>query len=165
MNNVQNNMPDPSKIPMLNTMPLIAPPFFNPLPQPVEPEQSKNIESLNEISGQVNQENHNEEHKKRKRATKKESDVRNFKCPQCEKSYLSYPALYTHCKQKHNTNNHSGRNRGRPKKDPNEMNADKNLYDPQTPAFFQKEGRNGNTPVEKINECALNAFKFIYESK
>ena len=164
MNNVQNNMPDPSKIPMLNTMPLIAPPFFNPLPQSVEPEQSKNIESLNEISGQVNQENHNEEHKKRKRATKKESDVRNFKCPQCEKSYLSYPALYTHCKQKHNTNNHSGRNRGRPKKDPNEMNADKNLYDPQTPAFFQKEGRNGNTPVEKINECALNAFKFIYES-
>ncbi len=164
MNNVQNNMPDPSKIPMLNTMPLIAPPFFNPLPQPVEPEQSKNIESLNEISGQVNQENHNEEHKKRKRATKKESDVRNFKCPQCEKSYLSYPALYTHCKQKHNTNNHSGRNRGRPKKDPNEMNADKNLYDPQTPAFFQKEGRNGNTPVEKINECAMNAFKFIYES-
>lgn len=164
MNNVQNNMPDPSKIPMLNTMPLIAPPFFSPVPPPVEPEQSKNIESLNEISGQVNQENHNEEHKKRKRATKKESDVRNFKCPQCDKSYLSYPALYTHCKQKHNTNNHSGRNRGRPKKDPNEMTADKNLYDPQTPAFFQKEGRNGNTPVEKINECALNAFKFIYES-
>ena len=164
MNNVQNNMPEPSKIPMLNTMPLIAPPFFSPVPPPVEPEQSKNIESLNEISGQVNQENHNEEHKKRKRATKKESDVRNFKCPQCDKSYLSYPALYTHCKQKHNTNNHSGRNRGRPKKDPNEMTADKNLYDPQTPAFFQKEGRNGNTPVEKINECALNAFKFIYES-
>ena len=164
MNNVQNNMPDPSKIPMLNTMPLIAPPFFSPVPPPVEPEQSKNIESLNEISGQVNQENHNEEHKKRKRATKKESDVRNFKCPQCDKSYLSYPALYTHCKQKHNTNNHSGRNRGRPKKDPNEMTADKNLYDPQTPAFFQKECRNGNTPVEKINECALNAFKFIYES-
>ena len=164
MNNVQNNMPDPSKIPMLNTMPLIAPPFFSPVPPPVDPEQSKNIESLNEISGQVNQENHNEEHKKRKRATKKESDVRNFKCPQCDKSYLSYPALYTHCKQKHNTNNHSGRNRGRPKKDPNEMTADKNLYDPQTPAFFQKEGRNGNTPVEKINECALNAFKFIYES-
>ena len=164
MNNVQNNMPAPSKIPMLNTMPLIAPPFFSPVPPPVEPEQSKNIESLNEISGQVNQENHNEEHKKRKRATKKESDVRNFKCPQCDKSYLSYPALYTHCKQKHNTNNHSGRNRGRPKKDPNEMTADKNLYDPQTPAFFQKEGRNGNTPVEKINECALNAFKFIYES-
>ena len=164
MNNAQNEMPDPSKITIINNIPLIAPPFFNPLPQPIDPEQSKNIESLNEISGQVNQENHNEDHKKRKRATKKESDVRNFKCPQCDKSYLSYPALYTHCKQKHNTNNHSGRNRGRPKKDANEMNADKNLYDPQTPAFFQKEGRSGNTPVEKINECALKAFKFIYEN-
>ena len=28
----------------------------------------------------------------RKRATKKESDIRNYKCSYCDKSYLSYPA-------------------------------------------------------------------------
>ena len=34
---------------------------------------------------------------------------------------LSYPALYTHIKQKHNANGHSGRGRGRPKKDTGEV--------------------------------------------
>ena len=161
MDNAQNNIPETSQIPMLSPINYSVPPFFNQIPPPNETEQSKNMESLNDVSAQINPENNNEEHKKRKRATKKESDVRNFKCPQCDKSYLSYPALYTHCKQKHNTNNHSGRNRGRPKKDPSEIASDKNLYDPQTTEFFKKEERTGETPIEKINDCTLEAFKFI----
>lgn len=100
----------------------------------------------------------------RKRATKKESDVRNYKCSFCDKSYLSYPALYTHCKQKHNTNNHSGRGRGRPKKEQSEQNFEKNKYDPLTIDYFQKEERTGNTKIEKINECARNAFNYLYEN-
>ena len=105
-------------------------------------------------------------HKKiRKRATKKESDIRNYKCTFCDKSYLSYPALYTHCKQKHNTNNHSGRNRGRPKKEQSEINSEKNRYDPMTLAYFQKEERTGNTKIENINACAMNAFKYLYQNK
>ena len=164
MDNAQNNIPETPQIPMLPPINYSVPPFFNQIPPPNETEQSKNMESLNDVSAQINPENNNEEHKKRKRATKKESDVRNFKCPQCDKSYLSYPALYTHCKQKHNTNNHSGRNRGRPKKDPSEIASDKNLYDPQTTEFFKKEERTGETPIEKINDCTLEAFKFIYET-
>ena len=105
-------------------------------------------------------------HKKiRKRATKKESDIRNYKCTFCDKSYLSYPALYTHCKQKHNTNNHSGRNRGRPKKEQSEINSEKNRYDPMTLAYFQKEERTGITKIENINECAINAFKYLYQNE
>ena len=38
---------------------------------------------------------------KRKRRTRNDDDGRNFSCG-CGKSYLSYPALYTHIKTKHN---------------------------------------------------------------
>lgn len=38
---------------------------------------------------------------KRKRRTRNDDDGRNFSCS-CGKSYLSYPALYTHIKTKHN---------------------------------------------------------------
>lgn len=55
-----------------------------------------------------------------KRRSKNEPEGRNFKCKQCERTYLSYPALYTHIKTKHNTAGsssiHTGRGRGRPKK-------------------------------------------------
>ena len=162
MDNDLNKFPALNQINSLNNF-NIPPPPANQLFPHREAEPSRNNESINDASAQLNQENNNEEHKKRKRATKKESDIRNFKCSQCDKSYLSYPALYTHCKQKHNTNNHSGRNRGRPKKEQNELVSDKNLYDPMTPAFFQKEERTGITPIENINECVKKAFMFIYE--
>ena len=49
---------------------------------------------------------------------------RNFKCSFCAKTYLSYPALYTHLKNKHAKGPdgnpvaalNAGRGRGRPKK-------------------------------------------------
>ena len=164
MDNQQNINPSSSDIPPLNNPNLPPPPFLNQMMYIPNPEPPKNMDSLNDPLSQMNQENNNEEHKKRKRATKKESDIRNFKCSQCDKSYLSYPALYTHCKQKHNTNNHSGRNRGRPKKEINESATDKVLYDPLTTAYFQRDDRIGSTPKEKINECAKNAFTFIYET-
>ena len=62
-----------------------------------------------------------DERKRTKRRSKNDNDGRNHKCPTCGKSYLSYPALYTHIKQKHNANGHSGRGRGRPKKDTGEV--------------------------------------------
>lgn len=58
-----------------------------------------------------------EDIKKVHRRSKNDVEGRNFICKLCGKSYLSYPALYTHSKQKHNTCNTSGRGRGRPKKD------------------------------------------------
>ncbi|CDW88922.1 zinc carboxypeptidase family [Stylonychia lemnae] len=61
---------------------------------------------------------------KHKRRSKNDNQGRNFKCG-CGKKYLSYPALYTHIKTKHNgqtptgTNTsqfQTGRGRGRPRK-------------------------------------------------
>ena len=67
-----------------------------------------------------------EDNKQRsKRRSKNDNVGRTYTCG-CGKSYLSYPALYTHIKQKHNgrppegTNNaqlHTGRGRGRPRKE------------------------------------------------
>jgi hypothetical protein len=39
---------------------------------------------------------------KRQRKSKKEENGRNYTCNICSKSYLSYPALYTHKRNKHN---------------------------------------------------------------
>ena len=127
----------------------------------------KNSENKNDNTN-INQEENmkdtemNNQKKIRKRAKKNESDIRNYKCSYCDKSYLSYPALYTHCKQKHNTNNHSERGRGRPKKEQVEPNMDKIRYDPLTVNYFEREDRKGNTKVEEINECVKKAFAFLY---
>lgn len=59
--------------------------------------------------------------KKRERRTKKEADERNYICG-CGKSYLSYAALYTHAKTKHEgifpegTTNLQKKKKGRKKK-------------------------------------------------
>ena len=62
-------------------------------------------------------------HKTRGRRSKNDGDGRNFTCDKCGKSYLSYPALYTHQKLKHEDNKadqNNSRGRGRPKKDTGE---------------------------------------------
>jgi len=57
---------------------------------------------------------------KGKRRSKHEQEGRNYKCHHCDKTYLSYPALYIHNKNKHKNTNEpiteNGRGRGRPKK-------------------------------------------------
>ena len=50
-----------------------------------------------------------------RRSSKNDIERRTFICRLCGKSYLSYPALYTHRKQKHNITLSSGREG--PKKD------------------------------------------------
>lgn len=52
------------------------------------------------MSEEANIERSNNDEKKKTRRTRKDEDGRNFQCP-CGKSYLSYPALYTHIKTKH----------------------------------------------------------------
>ena len=62
--------------------------------------------------------------KKQKRRSKNDVQGRDYKCTFCDKTYLSYPALYTHMKNKHAKGPdgqpliafNSGRGRGRPKK-------------------------------------------------
>lgn len=149
MDNAQNNIPETSQIPTLPHLLYTAPPFFNQIPPSNDPEQSKNIDSINDVSAQINQENNNEEHKKRKRATKKNPtfvilnvlSVINHIYPilpyilTVNKNIIRIIILVEIAEDQ--------------KKDPSEMASDKNLYDPQTPEFFKKEERTGETPLEK----------------
>jgi hypothetical protein len=105
--------------------------------------------------------NESEEGKKNKRRSKNETQGRTFICKLCEKSYLSYPALYTHCKQKHNTSNTSGRGRGRPKKD-NGDNQERLKYNPLDASYFLKENRKGTTNYDDFEKSIKDAFNELY---
>ena len=98
-----------------------------------------------------------------RRRSKNETEGRDFFCEICNKSYLSYPALYTHHKIKHETNNKNlGRGRGRPKKEQNENIIEKNRYNPINITFFAKEERTGKTSLSEINNCIESSFYEIY---
>jgi len=145
--------------------------FLNP--QPFIDPQNNNINSENLIqsappeekspTNELSDENEDNNRKQLKRRSKREVEGRNYICKICSKSYLSYPALYTHYKQKHNTNNSSGRGRGRPKKLVSEHNPEKSSYNAQNYTFFSKEERTGKTEPEKeINNCIDEAFNDLY---
>ena len=80
--------------------------------------------------------------KKQKRRSKNDVNGRDFKCTFCDKTYLSYPALYTHMKNKHAKGPdgqpliafNSGRGRGRPKK--NSLGS-RNHVEPTSGYFFR----------------------------
>ena len=135
---------------------------------------SYSLRSLDEKFNQKNEnlennEDENEEIRKDKnlkRRKKKDADGRNFECKICKKSYLSYPALYTHCKLKHNENNNSERRRGRPKKEQNENDLENKKYNPTNFTFFSKEERTGRTdPKTEINNCIDKAFSELYSKE
>ena len=114
----------------------------------IEPSNTNlNNEQLNNSSHRIASENNdqseeNEDQNKKKhlkRRSKKEAEGRNYICKICSKSYLSYPALYTHYKQKHNTNNSLGRGRGRPKKETLHSEDEKiNTIPSMRPFFLRK---------------------------
>jgi len=93
--------------------------------------------------------------KKQKRRSKNDVQGRDHKCNYCEKTYLSYPALYTHMKNKHAKGPdgqplisvNSGRGRGRPKK-----NASAGLrfshVEPSSDNFFKSNVERAGGPVE-----------------
>lgn len=98
----------------------------------------------------------------RKRAKKNESDNRAYECEDCQRTYLSFSALYTHRKAKHNIKTKKENSRGRPKKNRVEIN-NVDLDDPWKLSFFDKPERKGKTSIANINKCAKRVFKFIYE--
>ena len=97
-----------------------------------------------------------------KRKSKNDIEGRNYSCEKCNKKYLSYPALYTHIKLKHEKKSNEGRGRGRPKKEQNENIIEKNRYNPINITFFAKEERTGKTSLSEINNCIESAFYEIY---
>jgi hypothetical protein len=125
-------------------------------------EEKPQVENLDS----KNKENEDEKNQFHKRRSKADIEGRNYVCKICRKSYLSYPALYTHCKLKHNTNNSSGRSRGRPKKEQNENELEKRKYNPINYTFFSKEERTGRTdPKTEINNCIDTAFSELYSKE
>ena len=123
-------------------------------------EKDLNIENENNEINDSNSKNEYEE--KRKRRTKNDYFGRTFICKLCGKSYLSYPALYTHCKQKHNTFNSSGRGRGRPKKENGEIYSERLKYNPLDASYFLKENRKGTTNYDDFEKSIKDAFNELY---
>lgn len=84
--------------------------------------------------------------KRAKRRSKNDLHGRDFKCSFCAKTYLSYPALYTHMKTKHSTGPdgqqlllNSGRGRGRPKKNAGRVTT----INPESEDYFKTLDKGG----------------------
>jgi len=100
----------------------------------------------------------NSSRKKQKRRSKNDVNGRDHKCLYCDKTYLSYPALYTHMKNKHAKGPdgqplislNSGRGRGRPKKSSIGMSS---LVEPTKIDYFRTMDKIGG-PVEPT--CGFN---------
>ena len=101
---------------------------------------------------------------KPKRKSKNSLKGRTFICKICYKSYLSYPALYTHCKKIHNKSNDiSDRKRGRPKKYVEKSFKEKFQHNPINLTYFLKEERTGITEIYDFPNCINEAFNIIYD--
>lgn len=123
-------------------------------------------QSQNNLDGSDDSDNENENQDSTrqvgKRRSKNDNQGRDFKCKYCEKTYLSYPALYTHMKQKHSKGPDgelrnpptSGRGRGRPRKNPYQR------LDPRTEDFFKAPERDGG-PVDPLC-CFEEVFMTIF---
>jgi hypothetical protein len=100
--------------------------------------------------------------KRNRRRSKNDNDGRSYRCQNCGKAYLSYPALYTHIKTKHDLQGAgSGKGRGRPKKDIGvTLNTIKLLYNPATFDFFKHPERTGET--SNLHECLETVFNDVY---
>ena len=101
---------------------------------------------------------------KSKRRTKDDFEGRNFSCKICNKCYLSYPALYTHYKQKHHSHYISDRRRGRPKKNIENFYKERIKYNPLNLSYYLKEGRTGITEIYDFENCIKDAFNIIYNN-
>ena len=92
--------------------------------------------------------------------SKKINLERTFICKLCGKIYSSYPALYNHRKQKHNSV--KTRERGRPRKNSGETNAEKLKYNPLDSSYFLKENRIGKTNLNDFEKSINQSFNQIY---
>ena len=96
-----------------------------------------------------------DEHTKRHRRRKDEITDRQFQCPDCDKCYLSGPALTTHRKAKHGYDlNGEKKIRGRPKKEESITNPTiiaQNKYI----SFFRNETRKPPSLDQTLNEKTI----------
>ena len=119
------------------------------------------IDKNNSLLNQNRSSSTNIEKDKRQRRGKNEISERIYKCPDCDKSYLSGPALMIHRKIKHNYNKiNENKTRGRPKKDyqlENSYNIAQNKYN----SFLDNNIRKPfiNDENKDINKITLEQVK------
>ena len=113
-------------------------------------ETSKDINN-NTSKEKINSISNNEKNKRHRRGKKDTEEERKHKCPDCEKCYLSGPALVTHRKTKHGYNTEADKkSRGRPKREDQQETCYQNAlakYD----KFFNEESRKIEENEEKVN--------------
>lgn len=98
---------------------------------------------------------------KRHRRGKLESDIRDFKCPQCYRCYLSSSALKNHIRNKHDNGGNEKKGRGRPKKDFNENNF-VNVMNEKYQKFFNDSQRKKIVDKDNKNEINISFIKSIF---
>ena len=111
----------------------------------------------------------NNEKEKRFRRGKNETTDRIYKCPDCDKSYLSGPALTIHRKMKHNFNRgNDNKPRGRPKREPqyeNFLYIAQNHYnnflnnENRKPLISENGNHNNEGSLDQIKAIMINIFK------
>ena len=126
----------------------------------IQNQESQNYPPFNET---FNFEEKFDDVKNKKPKKKKNSENTIFKCEECGKTYLSYPALYTHYKTKH-PDNKSDRKRGRPKKE-EKLKGEAGIYNPYTKEFFMDESRNGKIDKSEFNNIIQKSFDNLYNTQ
>jgi len=126
----------------------------------IQNQESQNYSPFNET---FNFEEKFDDTKNKKPKKKKNSENTIFKCEECGKTYLSYPALYTHYKTKH-PDNKSDRKRGRPKKE-EKLKDETSIYNPYTKEFFMDETRTGKIDKSEFSIIIQKAFDNLYTSQ
>ena len=111
----------------------------------------------------VNQKESVNEQKKRHRTGKFESNARNFKCPECQKTYLSSSALKNHRRMKHQFGiDAEKKGRGRPKKEFIENDYIKIMKE-KYENFFGSSEKKIKDKVNKINvDFIKNIFNDLF---
>lgn len=132
--------------------------------------KEKQTEGIQQDGKNENGQTQNNEKNKRHRRGKNESSAeRTFQCPDCDKSYLSGPALVIHRKTKHGFNTEAEKkSRGRPKKEEQQENSYHNAQNKfnnflNDDKRKKKEGENDQNNLEKIKENFSKNFNMLKE--
>jgi hypothetical protein len=129
--------------------------------------KEKNNDSANIL---LKKENDNEKGSikiiKRHRRKKLETDIRDYKCLECGKCYLSLSALKNHLRTKHDYGKNEKKGRGRPKKDFKETDFTDNMKE-KLDKFYKSQKKNKieekNDNPKRIDTSFLkNLFNELY---
>lgn len=121
-------------------------------------ETSKSINN-SAIKENLNSTSNNEKGKRHRRGKNETTAERTYQCPDCDKSYLSGPALVIHRKTKHGYNTETEKkSRGRPKKEDLQESSFQNAQNKYN-EFFNNENRKKIENDDKVKDINLDTVK------